>query len=161
MMNMDKNNESPLKWDEEEQKSWILTFTDTIKKFFKISNSSKNISNDAFIKIGESEEEKNLIREQCEEIDSFYENRTNLVEDKKGNQELRDGDWMLQELEKEANEICKASEGRNMTLEEILEFRQKVKEQLDKKIISESEAWDIDIKKINQILLNQNEEESL
>ena len=77
---MDKNTETPLKWEEEEQKSWKSTFIDTLKKIFRISENNNNINNDGFTEFGESEEEKALIREQCEEIDDFYENRKALVE---------------------------------------------------------------------------------
>ena len=56
-------------------------------------------------------------------------------------------------MEKEANDICRASQGRDLTTDELKAFRQQVKKQFDKDIIAESKGLDEDIEFMNEFVL--------
>ncbi len=140
---MDTTDLNSLDFGDEQKKSWIEKFVSVIKELFKKTRNRGNKPlNDVLAECGESDEEKELIRAQCEEIDNFYESRKRLEEAKAENPDLKEGDWHLQEVENYLNDEVRKVEGRDLTPEEKKELRDKSVEHLDAEIENESKCLD-------------------
>lgn len=142
-----------LDFGDEQKKSWIEKFVSVIKELFnKTRNRGDRSLNDVLAECGESDEEKELIRAQCEEIDNFYESRKRLEEAKAENPDLKEGDWLLQEVENDLNDVVKNVEGRDLTPEEKKELRDKIVEQLGDEIEYEAKCLDEELDIMSEIV---------
>lgn len=159
---MDTKDLSSLDFEDEQKKSWLEKFSSVIKDLFNKTRNRENKSiNDVLAECAESDEEKALIRAQCEEIDNFYENRKRLEEAKAENPDLKEGDWLLREVENDLNEVIRNVEGRDLTPEEKKELRDKIEEQLDAEIENEAKCLDEELDAMNEIVSERNRKEDV
>lgn len=84
---------------------------------------------------GESEEERRLINELCDEIDDYHGNVQRLRDAKLGDPSLTEGRWLEEQLTAEAEIISQYAEGRSLTEEE----RSRLKVLLQQSFMSETE----------------------
>lgn len=157
---MDTKDLNSLDFGDEQKKSWLEKFVSVIKDLFnKTRNRGNKSINDVLAQCGESDEERALILAQCEEIDNFYESRKRIVKAKAENPDLKEGDWLLQEVENDLNEVVKKIEGRDLTTEEKKELRDKIEEQLDAEIENEAKCLDEELDVMNEIVSERNRKE--
>lgn len=148
------------KFDEAERASWIERFLDSFKRLLRLAdNRGKKQINDVLAEIGESDEEKALIREQCEEIDLFHESIKKLQSAKKEDPELTEGEWLCNEIEANVQELVQKNENRNLTDEELKALRNSIVEALDKEIVAEAEGLNDDLELLDGALTEQKNKE--
>lgn len=131
------------KFDDKEKESWIKRFVENFKRLLHLAeNRGDKPINDTLAEAGESEEEKRLIREQCEEIDAFHANIKELERAKEEDSELTNGEWLYREVEKEMQDIAQKLESRALTAEELKELKKKIVGALDEEIAAEAKGLD-------------------
>lgn len=155
-----ESNMDNFKFDEAERASWIERFLDSFKRLLNLAdNRGDKQINDVLAEIGESDEEKALIREQCEEIDSFHESIKKLQSAKKEDPELTEGEWLCNEIEADVQELVQKNENRNLTDEELKALRNSIVEALDKEIVAEAEGLNDDLELLDGALTEQKNKE--
>lgn len=152
---MNRNETNGTEFD---KKTWVTQFIENFKHLLHLSSNTDNrITNDMLVQIGENDEEKELIQEICEEIDNFHANIREIEKEQQSNPELSEGEWLSQKMEEEMQDIAQKLEGRNLTADELKEFRKKVNQAQDIEIETEAKALEEESEFMKQELNNDKE----
>ena len=152
---MNRNETNGTEFD---KKTWVTQFIENFKHLLHLSSNTDNgITNDMLVQIGENDEEKELIQEICEEIDNFHANIREIENEQQSNPELSEGEWLSQKMEEEMQDIAQKLEGRNLTADELKEFRKKVNQAQDIEIETEAKALEEESEFMKQELNNDKE----
>ena len=152
---MNRNETNGTEFD---KKTWVTQFIENFKHLLHLSSKTDNgITNDMLVQIGENDEEKELIQEICEEIDNFHANIREIENEQQSNPELSEGEWLSQKMEEEMQDIAQKLEGRNLTADELKEFRKKVNQAQDIEIETEAKALEEESEFMKQELNNDKE----
>ncbi len=152
---MNRNETNRTEFD---KKTWVTQFIENFKHLLHLSSNTDNrITNDMLVQIGENDEEKELIQEICEEIDNFHANIREIENEQQSNPELSEGEWLSQKMEEEMQDIAQKLEGRNLTADELKEFRKKVNQAQDIEIETEAKALEEESEFMKQELNNEKE----
>lgn len=152
---MNRNETNGTEFD---KKTWVTQFIENFKHLLHLSSKTDNgITNEMLVQIGENDEEKELIQEICEEIDNFHANIREIENEQQSNPELSEGEWLSQKMEEEMQDIAQKLEGRNLTADELKEFRKKVNQAQDIEIETEAKALEEESEFMKQELNNDKE----
>lgn len=133
----------------ETQNGLLQSFFEGLKRMFSKIKEDKNIDVDELVvSQGQTDEEKEILKEICEDIHSFNSNFRELHDSKTISPSLTDTEWLEGKMEKEANALANTLEQRDITAEEKFLLKEEFIKKLDEQIEQESEMLS---KEINYI----------
>ena len=113
------------------------TFDKHLKKLLGlIGMSGGKAADDVFLSQCESDEERALVRELCDEIDDYHANQRRLAEAMSDNPSLTEGEWLEEQLLAEANQLAQHLGQRDLTGDE----REALVDELQQSLMAEAES---------------------
>lgn len=124
---------------EDTQKGLLKSFFESLKKMFSKIKEDRSIDVDELvISQGQTTEEKEILKEICDDIHSFNSNFRDLHETKTNDPSMTDSKWLESQMEKEANTLASALEQRSITADEKAILKEEFIKRLDEQIEEES-----------------------
>lgn len=124
----------------ETQNGLLKSFFECLKRMFSKIKEDKNIDvDDLVVSQGQTDEEKEILKEICDDIHSFNSNFRELHDSKTISPSLTDTEWLEGKMEKEANALANTLEQRDITAEEKFLLKEEFIKKLDEQIEQESE----------------------
>lgn len=146
------------------QNGLLKSFFEGLKRMFSKIKEDNNIDVDELvISQGQTDEEKEVLKEICEDIHSFNSNFRELHDSKTISPSLTDTEWLEGKMEKEANELANTIEQRDITSEEKFLLKEEFIKKLDEQIEQESEMLSKEISCITASMVHSdnNKEDKL
>lgn len=119
------------------KRSLLETFDKHLKKLLGlIGMGNGKATNDVFVSQCESDEERALVRELCDEIDDYHANQRRLAEAMRDNPSLTEGEWLEEQLLAEADQLAQHLGQRDLTDGE----REAIVAELQQSLMAEAES---------------------
>lgn len=124
----------------EDLKSWMESFLEHFKSLFSESKIKSSEDLDEYlVNVGESEEEKELIRQHLDEINFYYESLKELQDAKKQDPNLTNEEWLIKIVKDEVNMVNRKLNDKDLSEEEIKNLEKAIQVKLDENIKSEAD----------------------
>lgn len=125
---------------ENTQKGLLQSFFEGLKRMFSQIKENRNINVDELVvSQGQTDEEKQILKEICDDIHSFNSNFRDLHDSKIKNPSLTDTEWLESKMEDEANALANTLEHRDITDNERSILKDEFIKKLDEQIEQESD----------------------